>query len=128
MKETSPNDTVLGRPLRLAFEGGATRDVVLMPFKVREFVPLFPHFDDETRLVATACALAPDEELTPESYEAAATALQEINRPFFAYCARRMEGLNRLPKSPAMEAAMERALREHLNSAGGSPASPPRAG
>jgi len=123
----SPNDTILGRPLTLRFENGTARDVVMRPFKVKDFMPLFPNFDNEPALVATSCGLAKDEELTPESYDAAATALQEINRPFFAYCSRRMESLSRM-QNPALERAAEKAMREHLSSAAGSPASPPRAG
>jgi hypothetical protein len=119
MKEPSTNDTILGRPFVLRLEDGTTRDLVLLPFRVRDFMALFPHFDDEPALVARACGLAAGEELTPESYDAVATALQEINVPFFAYCSRRMAGLNRM-QNPALERAAEKAMREHLSSAAGS--------
>jgi hypothetical protein len=120
----SSTHTVLGRPLTLRFEDGSTRDTVLQPFRVKQFMPLFPHFDKEPVLVAHAVNLAEGEELTPESYDEVATALQELNRPFFNYCSRRLEKLQQT-RNPALERAAAQAIREALSTSGaGSSASP----
>lgn len=127
----SPNDIVLGRPLRLVLTDGSTRDVVIKPFSTRKYSDLFLQSDDDCPLTYQACGLKPEEELVPASFTEARRVMREVNADFFDYCTERSATLNsRMDQRTrqANEQIARKILESRLSSAAGSSGLPPSAG
>jgi hypothetical protein len=89
------NDTLFGsRILPVTFEDGRTAEMTIKQFKLRQYQQAFPLLDDEIGLIALGAGVARGviEALHPDSFEAAYTALKEVNaQGFFIWSARQME-------------------------------------
>lgn len=130
--------TVLGLPILLTKESGLQVTMTLRAFRVREFNDLLPLLGNEVALIEHALdvqrgSLAEGEDpVSPASYDELATKFRELNRPFFAFCARQIQTLNQAQGKTAeraMEKALTAALERNLSSlAGGSSGSASRPG
>jgi hypothetical protein len=81
-----------GREVAIMHEDGAPETVLVRQLPVSEYGSAFGKVDDEMALAALVCKrdAAWIASLTPESYEAVQTAMQEVNTGgFFAYSGRR---------------------------------------
>jgi hypothetical protein len=87
---TNESHTLFGEPIEVRTESGVVENVTLRQLRVREYPLARRRLDNEPSLIDLACQ-KPDgwsETLTPESYDALATRLPEVNALFFASCAR----------------------------------------
>lgn len=88
------NDTLFGsRVLQVTFEDGRAGEMTIHQFRLKQYQQAFPLLDDELGLVALAAGSTRGviEALHPKSFEAAYTALKEVNAEgFFTWSERQM--------------------------------------
>lgn len=118
--------TILGRRLTLRHESGRTTAVTLRPIRVREFTDLMGLLGREMTMIERSLGVADgsladgEDPIAPDSYEELAIAFQELNAPFFGYCARQTRLVNQI-QGKAAERALATALERSLSaSAAGS--------
>ena len=119
----SPTETVLGRRITITKESGATVDLTLRAFRVREFNELMPLLGNEPALIEKALDVSRGalvdgaDPILPESYEALAECFHQLNQPFFAYCTRQSRLMSQV-QGKTLERALTTALERTLSSSG----------
>jgi hypothetical protein len=85
--------TVFNATVTVALVDGTEQEWTVRQVQLGEYQKAFPLIDDEFALVALCTGRSKEAilaNLTPESYETAASLVREVNRSFFAYASRRV--------------------------------------